>query len=754
MEKDLCYWLRYDPNQDDNKLVDLVTDAKATQTTKATATWQTPEPRALSIDPDDCRVPGQSTVVLIDDQSLASWDTVWPLSYAKHAHNLRQIMKHEPKAVFVDIRFDIPRTMDNTLENTKEYLKSFTEVKNRETGQVRHIPLLFSVGDADYRNRANDLRAKRGDEYKSRVWESLAGSIEPTVTGWTYAVDDDNFEYRRQGLIYQLYSRPERAKAHPDREDKVEKWLEPSAALELYILNRLELKQQSEQKKDTQQGQQDKPSQHILNFPAEKDQELKDFVKDNEADMFVRWGVSSPTPKWPEGKGRQIGAVDDGACRFQKRDIGDKIYQALTLLLRGTFQNWPLPGLVSNEKDTKGNREFRQTNCFFVPTLRVHKLGSAGAGRNPNFKKMIENRYVFYGAWLRSSGDRVWNPINGEMPGVFTHAMAFENLLKYEGNTHVPLEPSADVIIYIIFVLYVIFATALATLIKWPDVDPTPSDFRAKFNNIEQYGQVFAELLPYQKNKNGEPVRHEDAKRQKLPYIVGAIFSIIVLCICSFYPDFELKNYLFLLSILIITSPFIGAAILIVWDFVVASHGIGRRSDPDELGAENTFWSSIPALVFFSAWALFLIYVTKTPFLSLPWLLWLFLTLAIIWSIHRSRVNIPWRFCLFLIRQKEGKHQLASLIVLSLFFLGLALVLYLEYDLPPIDWLAVTVLAWTTSIFLMHKTKSNPFRRIAILVLQIAQIMKPKPDRPKQARRYLLNRRRLAIIRYFSKRTE
>lgn len=66
--------------------------------------------------------------------------------------------------------------------------------------------------------------------------------------------------------------------------------------------------------------------------------------------------------------------------------------------------------------------------CPYHRTISVsHLLNSAG---DPDIEQALTGRTVFYGAGFRFTGDRVESPVYGEMPGVYLHAMAYDNLLS------------------------------------------------------------------------------------------------------------------------------------------------------------------------------------------------------------------------------------------------------------------------------------------------------------------------------------
>lgn len=84
--------------------------------------------------------------------------------------------------------------------------------------------------------------------------------------------------------------------------------------------------------------------------------------------------------------------------------------------------DWELiKGLLSDNPSTN------KLLCPYHRTLSVnHLLNSAG---DKDIEAALEGKTIFYGAGFRFTGDRVESPVYGEMPGVYLHAMAYDNLL-------------------------------------------------------------------------------------------------------------------------------------------------------------------------------------------------------------------------------------------------------------------------------------------------------------------------------------
>ena len=58
----------------------------------------------------------------------------------------------------------------------------------------------------------------------------------------------------------------------------------------------------------------------------------------------------------------------------------------------------------------------------------AHLLGSSD---DADVRAAIETRTVFYGAGFQMTGDRVISPGYEELPGVYLHAMAYDNLRTF-----------------------------------------------------------------------------------------------------------------------------------------------------------------------------------------------------------------------------------------------------------------------------------------------------------------------------------
>lgn len=69
--------------------------------------------------------------------------------------------------------------------------------------------------------------------------------------------------------------------------------------------------------------------------------------------------------------------------------------------------------------------------CAFHPTVRAYEFRAPDAAQARELSGRLKGKVVFYGASLASTGDFLTSPLHGRLPGVYFHAMAYDNLLTY-----------------------------------------------------------------------------------------------------------------------------------------------------------------------------------------------------------------------------------------------------------------------------------------------------------------------------------
>lgn len=100
--------------------------------------------------------------------------------------------------------------------------------------------------------------------------------------------------------------------------------------------------------------------------------------------------------------------------------------------------------------------------CVHIATLFAQTLlggaGPAGGLSNAELESLLEGRTVFYGGNYRASGDLVHTGIHTTLPGIYYHAMAYDNLVAFEGRPKVRREYRRDGFLLAIYDLLVLLS--------------------------------------------------------------------------------------------------------------------------------------------------------------------------------------------------------------------------------------------------------------------------------------------------------
>ena len=78
--------------------------------------------------------------------------------------------------------------------------------------------------------------------------------------------------------------------------------------------------------------------------------------------------------------------------------------------------------------------------CPYHRALTMSSLRSSSEAEDRVLQDLLGGRFVMIGTNLEGGNDMVTSPVHGDIPGVFMHAMALDNLLTYEGRYKRALE--------------------------------------------------------------------------------------------------------------------------------------------------------------------------------------------------------------------------------------------------------------------------------------------------------------------------
>lgn len=141
-------------------------------------------------------------------------------------------------------------------------------------------------------------------------------------------------------------------------------------------------------------------------------------------DMEVRW-LSSTPPQLAETVSESEEASNRECHNYEEKD--DYFINKLLSRLYAASRNLLIPAKEIIDKALPKHYLENKTKLSCPPfiTLSTEQLTS------DRWRSFIENKIVFFGHHLLASRDSHETPVHGYMPGVFIHAMALENLLRY-----------------------------------------------------------------------------------------------------------------------------------------------------------------------------------------------------------------------------------------------------------------------------------------------------------------------------------
>jgi CHASE2 domain-containing sensor protein len=139
---------------------------------------------------------------------------------------------------------------------------------------------------------------------------------------------------------------------------------------------------------------------------------------------------------------------------------------------------------------TNTSSKMVKLRCPYTQTITVtHLLGSSG---DADVARVLKDGAVFYGAAFNLTGDRVASPVFEELPGVYLHAMAYDNLVTlrndYKRAERALLIPSLtgrqiSVPLTGVVDAMLLFATVIILLLV-EEPPPAVQKFRTRFTQI------------------------------------------------------------------------------------------------------------------------------------------------------------------------------------------------------------------------------------------------------------------------------
>ena len=374
------------------------------------------------------------TVVMLDDHFVETIGSGWPVSHRTMTRFLQTLYCYAPKSVFFDLLFTHEHSASSQTDQFISYLKGEEKLHDKivqqcarsATDRERHENADGSFDDGAYQAevqaKADELRnrilplppAHIGDfapqknfpvKGGSAVFEKLVEAGVPRLaTNW---VADDG--------AYPLVVALDGEAAAGSDEDVVDAafWRRvwpghvdgkvPSAALALYATLRA-------------------------------DEDLAALVAEEQAQLIVEWGFY---PRHLSDEAMRAAEYDQPDRFLSLRQFPDGCH------VRPDDFSWPLLQPLAPLKesvwqfmmDTVGvldpnPGQPRQTCPYnqWIPGEAV--FAAVSQEQKATLRRLFEGRVVMIGADIKGAPDLVQSPVHGQIPGVFLHAMALDNLLE------------------------------------------------------------------------------------------------------------------------------------------------------------------------------------------------------------------------------------------------------------------------------------------------------------------------------------
>lgn len=347
------------------------------------------------------------TVMMFDDHFLKTVGASWPLSHRTMTRFLKTLYCYRPKGIFFDLIFTHEHSKVRHTWQFIDHLKQDGEVPDAIAThcqnylgdayrEVRPLPPTYIGDRAPQKNYAVDGGTAVFDKLIERGVARLPTNWVADDGAYPLVIDlDGEAAFGAVGALEGEHQTELWDKIWPGHVDgRI-----PSAALALYAA-------------------------------IDRKRPIETLIAEEQHELIVEWGFY---PRHlPKEALTEEELKDDEKLRLRRFPkgcsvrpdgflgrFGESIRQALLDTdLVGRFD--PNPG------------QPRQTCPYnqWIPAEGV--LFATGDAQKETLRQLFEGRVVMIGANIKGAPDLVQSPVHGQIPGVFLHAMALDNLLRFE----------------------------------------------------------------------------------------------------------------------------------------------------------------------------------------------------------------------------------------------------------------------------------------------------------------------------------
>ncbi len=349
-------------------------------------------------------------VIVINDETLRRKGAPWPPPFSVHAEVIEKVLLYNPKALFINFGFFDARGQKN-LDALIEVLSDAYRKVPPGTHKACDSGIFKSkeCEGADWRVPVFLAGAPRSLGPRKALYQlGVIPQLQDTVTGTVSTRYSTEHELRYNSYpLFDCFTG------------------EPSAALAMYAA-----------------GYDDWITWGLdltpCPLPAQREERDRKGGPNKLSVYWASWGDATSSR----------GSYE---CKTLPEGLFGRMFKVVWIWVRGLFQ------------DDKAWREQFQA----CPPHRSYAAHAFLADDRPELAEFMDDRYVFYGGNFAMADDLITPPTHEPVPGVFLHAMALDNLLRFRGE-YVRVEGESGIFAVTTWLTLAVIAFAgFCTVMAW-----------------------------------------------------------------------------------------------------------------------------------------------------------------------------------------------------------------------------------------------------------------------------------------------
>lgn len=372
------------------------------------------------------------TVILLDDDFVDAIDSSWPVPHRTMTNFLKTLYCYGPSGIFFDLLFTHEHSSERQTDQLIDYLTPDQDVQQKIVQQCAK-PLVDRSrydDDSDAYQAALSKEATRLEAELLPLPPAYIGDLAPQAS---YPVDGGSavFEKLIEANVRRLPTN----------------WVGEDGAYPLVIeLNRAAAFGAAGSDNDRDVWRRTWP-EHIegkipssalaLYATLNDEVDLETLIEEQQKQLIVEWGF------YPRHLPKEAMTADEHdnesirndflrlrrfpeGCHVRPDELSWSALQPLAKLKESVWQflQDTIGFLNSNPDQPRQTCPYTQ----WIPGEAV--LFADGAAQQETLRALFEDRVVMIGADIKGAPDLIQTPVHGQIPGVFLHAMALDNLLE------------------------------------------------------------------------------------------------------------------------------------------------------------------------------------------------------------------------------------------------------------------------------------------------------------------------------------